>query len=216
MQRRGNRGAVEILKQLKSGEIPTHEVSLQERRACVAYLRLEGFTQEEIAEIFRVHRQTVARDERANRKWLAKLVGDIDEKAVAGGLIASGKHLFGKAMKEKDYALAWRIERELMGDLQSLGYLPKAAERHEVQISTFTDLAKAAAQEGEQEQAATEMQTRKELPAPEAAGKSEEGRAPKGLLEPEEVEQEGQTDPIGNSSDVETAVEAVQSNMEQE
>lgn len=36
------------------------------------------------------------------------------------------------------------MQREVIADLQSLGFLPKAAERHEVQIGTFADLAKLA------------------------------------------------------------------------
>ena len=47
-------------------------------------------------------------------------------------------------IKEKDYGLAWRVQREVIADLQSLGYLPKAAERHDVQVGTFVDLARLA------------------------------------------------------------------------
>ena len=74
----------------------------------------------------------------------ARLVDELDVKAVAGGLIGWARHLAAKAMKEKDYALVWRIERELITDLQGLGYLPKAVEQHEVRIGTFVDLARLA------------------------------------------------------------------------
>jgi transcriptional regulator with XRE-family HTH domain len=110
----------------------------------VAYLRLEGYTQEEIAEIFGVHRHTIARDEKMNRAELARLVDELDVRSVAGGLIAWAKHLTAKAIKEKDYALAWRVQREVVADLQGLGYLPKAPEQHEVRIGTFADLVKLA------------------------------------------------------------------------
>jgi len=140
-------GVIQVLNRLRNGDLAASEVSMQERRACVAYLRLEGYTQEEVAEVFGVSRQTVVRDERANRKETAKLVSDLDVRAVAGGLIRLAGHLRTKALKEKDYGLAWRIERELVGDLQGLGYLPKAAEQHNVHIATFADLAKLAVQD---------------------------------------------------------------------
>jgi len=101
---------------------------------------LEGYTQEEIAQIFKVHRQTIIRDEKANRREAAKLVDDIDVKSVAGNLIVWAGHLAAKALREKDYGLAWKIQRDLISDLQSLGYLPRSPEQYHVQIGTFVDL----------------------------------------------------------------------------
>jgi hypothetical protein len=138
------RGAVQLLNRVREGTLAPDELSRHQRRVCVAYLRLEGYTQEEIAEIFGVHRHTIGRDEKANRAEVARLVDELDVRSVAGGLIAWGKHLTAKAIKEKDYALAWRVQRELVADLQSLGYLPKAAEQHDIRIGTFADLAKLA------------------------------------------------------------------------
>ncbi len=133
-------GALALLKQVREGMIAPKELSTQERRVCVAYLRLEGYTQEEIAEIFGVHRQTIARDERANRKDAARLVDELDLRSVAGGLIAWAKHLTAKALKAGDHALAWKIQRELLSDLQSLGYLPRSTEQHYVEVRTVADL----------------------------------------------------------------------------
>ena len=59
---------VDILKKIREGFLDPKEISVSDRRICVAYLRLEGYTQEEIAQIFKVHRQTIIRDEKANRK----------------------------------------------------------------------------------------------------------------------------------------------------
>ena len=140
--------ALQLLSRLRSGELTSQEIGAHERRVCVAYLRLEGYTQEEIAQIFGVHRQTILRDERAIREQTGRLVDELDVRWIAGELIALAEHLKAKALKEKDYALAWKIQRELVSDLQSLGYLPKAVEQHQVQIGTFVELAKLAAQEG--------------------------------------------------------------------
>ena len=131
---------VTILKHLREGRIDLGEITVHQRRMCVRYLTLESYTHDEIAEIFSVHRQTILRDTRVNRKELARLVDEIDVKSTAGGLIAWAKALTAKAMKEKDYNLAWKIQRDLISDLQGLGYLPKSAEQHHVQIGTFVDL----------------------------------------------------------------------------
>lgn len=146
-QRTGRRSALDLLRRVRSTEIRPDEVSTHERRVCVAYLRLEGYTQEEIAEIFQVHRQTIVRDEAALRKETAKLVDDLDARAMAGGLLGWARHITAKALKEKDFALAWKVQRELVTDLQGLGYLPKAAEQHDIRVGTFVDLARLAAQQ---------------------------------------------------------------------
>jgi predicted DNA-binding protein (UPF0251 family) len=144
VNRSNRRGALDLLRKVRSREVQPADVSPEERRVCVAYLQLEGYTQEEMAEIFQVHRQTIARDERVIRERTARLVDQIDVRAMVGGLIAWGEHIAAKAMREKDYALAWKVQRELISDLQSLGYLPKSVERHDVRITSFVELAQLA------------------------------------------------------------------------
>jgi len=142
--RSGRINALDLLRRVRSRELPPGDVSTHDRRVCVAYLRIEGYTQDEISEIFEVHRQTITRDEAAIRKRMSCFVDDINVRAVAGGHIGWARHLTAKALKEKDYGLAWRIQRDLIDDLQSLGFLPKAIEQHDVRIGTFVDLAQKA------------------------------------------------------------------------
>ena len=115
--RRVRRGAIELLRKVRSGEIAAAEVSTAERRVAVAYLRLEGYTQEETAEIFGVSRHTIGRDEKAIRYETARLVDELDVRAVAGGLIAWARHITARALREKNYALAWKVQREVIADL---------------------------------------------------------------------------------------------------
>ncbi|MGB2865423.1 MAG: hypothetical protein WBC05_18985 [Sedimentisphaerales bacterium] len=131
---------IDILKRIREGILDPKEISVSDRRVCVAYLRLEGYRQEEISQIFKVHRQTIIRDEKANRKDAAKLVDEIDVKSVAGNLIVWARNLTAKALREKNYGLAWRIKTELIDKLQSLGYLPRSPEQYNLQIGTFADL----------------------------------------------------------------------------
>ena len=149
--RTGRRGALDILRAVRTGELDPSEVAVEDRRACVGYLRLEGYTQEEIAEVFRVSRQTISNDEKVNREEAARLVDDLDVRVEAGKLIGMAEHLTAKSLREKDFRLAWQIRERLVDTLQSMGYLPRAAEQHQVQLATFADLGRLAQEEGEDE-----------------------------------------------------------------
>jgi len=155
---------VDILKRIREGLLDPKEISIYDRRVCVAYLRLEGYGQEAISQIFKVHRQTVTRDEKANRLEAAKLVDEIDARSVAGNLIVWARNLTAKALREKNYGLAWKIQRELISDLQSLGYLPRSAEQLNVQIGTFVDLVRLATKKVDAEVIESEANNKNELP----------------------------------------------------
>ena len=159
---------VDILKRIRESSLDPKELSISDRRVCVAYLRLEGYRQEEIAQIFKVHRQTVIRDEKANRLEAAKLVDEIDVKSVAGNLIVWARNLTAKALKEKNYGLAWKIQRDLISDLQSLGYLPRSPEQYHVQIGTFVDLVQLAMKKVDAEPIEPEADSKNALPGPRA------------------------------------------------
>jgi len=155
---------IDILKRIRERSLDPKEISISDRRVCIAYLRLEGYTQEEIAQIFKVHRQTIIRDEKANRQEAAKLVDEIDVKCIAGDLIISASHLAAKALREKDYGLAWKIQRELINDLQGLGYLPRSPEQYHVQIGTFVDLVQLATKKVDAEVIESDANNKNKLP----------------------------------------------------
>ena len=159
---------VDILKRIREGSLDPEEISASDRRVCVAYLRLEGYRQEEIAQIFKVHRLTIMRDEKANRKDAAKLVDEIDVKSFAGNLIIWARNLAAKALREKDYGLAWKIQRDLISDLQSLRYLPRSPEQYQVQIGTFVDLVQLAMKKVDAEAIEPEADSKNALPGPRA------------------------------------------------
>lgn len=162
---------VDILKRIRDGVLDPKEISVTDRRICVSYLRLEGYRQEEIAQIFKVHRLTIMRDEKANRKDAAKLVDEIDVKSVAGNLIIWARNLAAKALRKKDFALAWKIRRELISDLQSLGYLPRSPEQYNLQIGTFVDLVQLATKKVDAEIIEPRAKSKKQLPSARDKGK---------------------------------------------
>jgi len=124
--KRKPRGVIELLANLQSGAVDPKTVTTEERRMCVSYLRLEGYTQDEMAKIFGVHRVTISRDEKMLAERAAKMVSGLNPESVAAGLVAWARHITAKAMKEKDYALVWKVQRELVVGLQQLGCLPTA------------------------------------------------------------------------------------------
>ena len=156
---------VDILKRIREGFLDPKEISVSDRRVCVAYLRLEGYTQEEIAQIFKVHRLTIMRDEKANRKDAAKLVDEIDVKSIVSDLNIWANQLVSKATREKDYALVWKIKRELISVLQSLGYLPRSPEQYNVQIGTFVDLVQLATKKVDAKVIEPRANNEKQLPS---------------------------------------------------
>ena len=121
-------GVIELLAKLQSAQVSPDEVTTEERRMCVSYLRLEGYTQEEMAKIFNVHCATIGRDEKIMAERAAKMIKDLKPQAVVAGLISWAKHLTAKAMKEKDYALVWRVQKELVDVLTSLGLMGRRSE----------------------------------------------------------------------------------------
>lgn len=139
VQRRKS-GVIELLAKLQSGEVRPAAITLEERRSCVNYLRLEGYTQEEMAKIFGVHRATIGRDEALLAERAGQGIADIKTKEVAAGLIAWAKHLTAKAMKAKNHALVWRIQKELTEKLEELGIiaaLPRASDAPTQWVAVF-------------------------------------------------------------------------------
>ena len=127
-EKRNVTGVIDLLSKLHCGSIRPDEVTTEERRTCVSYLRLEGYTQEEMAKIFDVHRTTIGRDEKIMAERAAKMIKDLKPQAMVAGLIAWAKHLTSKTLKEKDYGLAWKIQKELVDKLESLGLMGRRSE----------------------------------------------------------------------------------------
>lgn len=75
-------------------------------------------------------------------------------------------HLAAKALREKDYGLAWKIQRDLISDLQSLGYLPRSPEQYHVQIGTFVDLVQLAMKKVDAEVIEPGADSKNALPGP--------------------------------------------------
>lgn len=121
---------------IKDGKLNPKALSEIERQECVEVLSGEGYTQAQIGEVLKITDRTVRRDlvaiEERNALspdlGLAKrIIGNMFQRAI-------GHHRYlvrlartsGASVSEKSQAefMAWRVLKEMVEKMQSLGYLP--------------------------------------------------------------------------------------------
>ena len=120
------RNASEVVDMIREGTIQPSELKAEDRRPVVAYLRLEGYTEDEIAGLFKVTIRTISNDLKILSEDRTRVMKGLDLFEVAGRLVQKGKNLARKALKEGKYATSWKIEKELIGALQDLGFVYRA------------------------------------------------------------------------------------------
>ena len=129
-----------LVRKLHEGALAPSSVAPDSRRGCVEYLTNEGYCAEEIAEIFKVSSRTINRDRSAIRESHAVTrdpalvsfqVGQLLQQAdlAIQRLRRISKEAACPPSAKVDAELgAWTVARELVEALQSLGYLPTAAQ----------------------------------------------------------------------------------------
>lgn len=121
---------------IKDGRLNPKSLSELERQECVEFLSSEGYTQQQIGEVLTISDRTVRRDLEAIEERNA-LTPDINlAKRIIGNMFrkAVGHHRYlvrlartsGPSVSEKSQSefLAWRVLKEMVEKMQSLGYLP--------------------------------------------------------------------------------------------
>jgi hypothetical protein len=136
-----------LLRQIQQGSLSPRNLAPRDRQACVSHLTAEGYGAPEIAEILKVSERTAARDRKAVLEANAlqqdpALVGQL-----AGRLMAEAELTISRirrVARDKDCppsvridgeTRCWQILREFVQSLQSLGYLPTAAQRIEADLT---------------------------------------------------------------------------------
>lgn len=132
-------GADRVLRNIqaiKDGRLNPKALSELERQECVEFLSGEGYTQQQIGEVLSISDRTVRRDLEAieERNALApdinlakRIIGNMFRKA-----INHHKYLMRLARtssaniaeKSQSEFMAWRVLKEMVEKMQSLGYLP--------------------------------------------------------------------------------------------
>lgn len=146
-------GVLQTIREIKEGTLKPSSLSPEDRRACVGHVISEGLSVVETAQLFRVSERTITRDRRALQEE-----GAIDRDPrlagiVAGRLMAEADlcmQRIRRTTREKNAPHAVRVEGEracfsifsdLMQRLQSLGYLPTAAQELTAVVShTLNDI----------------------------------------------------------------------------
>jgi|GEM_PF-583952 len=125
-----------ILQKLKARLIAPESLGKEDRQRCIEALLGEGYTIVQIAQLLNKCERTIRRDLDVIRKnnalspdleLVKKIVGDMVQKAGT-----HRAHLMRIARADSSSAgekaqaefLSWRIEREMIDKLQTLGYLP--------------------------------------------------------------------------------------------
>ncbi len=126
-----------LITKLKNREFQAAVLSAEDRRRCVEVLRTEGYTLAEIAQILGRNERTIRRDMEQIRSERALEPQTDFVQRMVGELVAHGEtsiaHLRRIAREQGASAMeramaesfGWKVARELIDKLQSLGYLPR-------------------------------------------------------------------------------------------
>lgn len=126
-----------LIQQIKSKQIDPEHLSAEDRRRCVELLRVEGLQVAEIGQVLKRTERTIRRDLEQIRQenavardpaMVERVVGDLMQQAES-----SRAHLCRIAREQGTSAMerlmaeqsAWKVTKECVETLQSVGYLPK-------------------------------------------------------------------------------------------
>lgn len=132
--------AAELLRRIQSGDLDPRNIRQEERHICVELLTAEGHSIHQIAMVLKASERTIARDRAEIRRsnavvaspgLVAEMAGAIIQDAATGAArltrMANDTSV-SAAIRVRAERGAWRTKREMVMLLQSLGYLPTAAQ----------------------------------------------------------------------------------------
>jgi len=141
------RGVIDLVRGIKTGAIGPKSISTDERRRCAEHLRGEGLSTAEIAKVLGVADRTIRRDHEANADARAIQPDAAMADRYAGHLMHEADLAITRIRRitrEDDATPAARIEAaracfdiqdKVCERLQSMGYLPKAAQHLEASVT---------------------------------------------------------------------------------
>ena len=130
-----------ILKQIKDGVLQAKELSKEMRQDCVEVLTLEGYSVPSIAQLLDRSEKTIKRDlediwqrnsKRPTPEIALSLIAELIEKSKsqAAHLMRLSRSNEGDVQERINAErLAWEIQNQTVERLQSLGYMPTAAQK---------------------------------------------------------------------------------------
>ncbi|MDX9911467.1 MAG: helix-turn-helix domain-containing protein [Phycisphaerales bacterium] len=135
------RSALDAIRAIRENTLSGADLTVEDRRRCVAHLLAEGYSVPEIAEVLGMSERTVQRDKAEVRRGLALEPGLQLAREVIGHLVWTAEsqvgHLSRLARDPQAAAaeriecrrLIWTITRECVEQLRLTGFLPSATQR---------------------------------------------------------------------------------------
>ncbi|MGV7225246.1 MAG: hypothetical protein ACQ9MH_27495 [Nitrospinales bacterium] len=127
---------ISLVRDIQAKKIAPESLSIEDRQGCVEYLMIEGYSAVEIAEILKKDPRTIRRDKQHLRKANSlKYELELAEQLL-GQLVQTAEQCIYKLRKysrDRDCSITdkiavelgvWKIFKELVEKLQSVGYLP--------------------------------------------------------------------------------------------
>lgn len=138
---------LELLKQIQADTLSPKSLAARDRRQLVAVLMCDGYSAAETAQVLQVSDRTIERDKKAIREGNAlphdpRLVEEMAGQVVSEAELAVQR--IRKFSRAKDASCAVKVDAEhrcfqirdaLIVRLQSLGYLPTAAQKLEASLT---------------------------------------------------------------------------------
>ncbi len=130
------KSVIQLLQEINCGQVNPRLLDKPSRQMCVDFLKLQGYVNAQIAQVLKCSEKTVSRDivdiqdqhkMRPNPDFVMKYIGDVFRKATHHHdsllRLASAKETSVCDKIQAELA-AWKVLKELVDKLQSLGYLP--------------------------------------------------------------------------------------------
>lgn len=141
------RSVLELILEIRQGKADPRILSVQDRQACVIHLMAEGLSVPEIAQFLKRNDRTITRDRRAIQEAAALSPDPNFAPRVAGQLVSEAVLCIDRirrvsrdretppGVKVDAERSCFQILSELVARLQTLGYLPTAAQRLDLKHS---------------------------------------------------------------------------------
>lgn len=115
-----------MVKGLNSGTIDPENVSTEERRACIPYLRVNsGRSYEGIGALFNVSKAQIHYDMQAILERHVEMIKEINPEDVGAQILMEIERDISELRKQGDHRSAVKSMRDKVKVLQTLGFLPK-------------------------------------------------------------------------------------------
>jgi len=137
---------IALLQKIKNGQFEANSIEKAERKLLVLFLKAEGKSTAEIAHLVKVSDRTIERDKNAVREEIAITKNPKLVEQMVGMLVYESElsvQRLRKVQRDKEASAADKIEAErtnnqnryqLFKMMQSLGYLPTAAQKIEADL----------------------------------------------------------------------------------